>query len=219
MISMKKKWIGLASVIPGLGYWVLGERRKAITIALIVFGLGIFSFLTPSDTLFDITSNTAILIWVVQMTTAEYSAHIIDELRIGSGRPAKLNQNIHTSQSLSTVAWHRRGILKKVLGEVPDGDDLMHAIGGATHYIGLTTNKLFIIKPDAWGKPAITYEFPRNAILAVYYEKGSLYDGVAFDFGARGHADISVGRAHRKTTLSIVDEIKTGIRRSKQLGK
>ena len=86
--------IGLASIVPGLGLWIVGRRRHAVLAALAVIGTGLVALFSPWETLSTVSCYAAFLIWVLQSYYAVSEARLAAQVASGQVEKARNSEDI-----------------------------------------------------------------------------------------------------------------------------
>src|SRR5512140_2093264 len=81
--------ISVASIIPGLGLWLIGKRRHAIIAALLIFGLALVFLFSPWKMLTSLSCNALVLLWAMQSIYAGYEARLAQAIKSGNLQQAK----------------------------------------------------------------------------------------------------------------------------------
>jgi hypothetical protein len=78
--------VGIASLVPGLGYLMLGKTRKAIYVWLAMVSAALVYLFSPIEFLWDVAAIVFLGIWFAQLVWASRDAAL--ERRIASGQVA-----------------------------------------------------------------------------------------------------------------------------------
>ena len=80
--------VGFLSIIPGLGFFVLGQYRKGLITISIIVGLILVALFVPSRLIAQLSFEFAILTWVGQIIYSAQSAKVF--IKLESGEIAKI---------------------------------------------------------------------------------------------------------------------------------
>jgi len=208
---MSRKLIYFASIIPGLGLWLLGHRKAALLSFLVVFLSFSVTFSVSSEFVADLAGTIALGAWVTQFYTAKYTLRVKKELESGIGKPPPLKSDSRTATSIPpNIRRFSRGMYKSVQELLEPGEALKHVAGNTTNIISLTDKRLILITRDIYGKPAVLYPFAIGDVKSASLMLGLLNDILAFDLGLRGNASVVVSRGFRNETRAIFDHITSG---------
>ena len=81
--------IGIASILPGLGFWILGKKRLAVTAAVVVIGSYVIYVIAPWEFVYALSCNIAIIGWFLQIVYAVYEARTISKVESGKMEAAR----------------------------------------------------------------------------------------------------------------------------------
>jgi hypothetical protein len=219
--------IGFASIIPGLGFWLLGQRKRSIIIGLIVFGL-LYMSLQPTG---QCCIQFLILTWLAQLIFAVQIARTNQkQLRgeIQAPQPAPQFRKPATKLSGDQAREYysreiARGqlqnderIIKTFLGKKHASSGMIALTGPAAFFaasfycVALTQSTLLLIELDFLMKPLSVKRIPFSNIVKAHFKTGWLNtDRIAFDFGDEKVLDLDVGHSFRKqaqATASVFDK-------------
>lgn len=228
---MKKPWVvGVLSIIPGLGFLVLGEIRKGV-IAFILTLLPFLAIWTPWETIVIIGVTIGIIVWGVQIYYAVLLAQSRLREEAGEGLPVrevflpppspeatKGEEALHNAKQI--VSQHLRAdenlqvAIRGIQGMQPIGKTLLNIgealLGGypnveATNqaYLGATNNDFILIQTDALGKPASLERFPLQQVALIKYTEGTLTDEMIIAIGQGEATRFGVGTAMRPGTREL----------------
>lgn len=228
---MKKPWvIGVLSIIPGLGFIILGEIGKGV-IAFVLTLLPFMAIWTPWETIAITGVTIGIILWCVQIYYAVLLARSRLREEAGEGLPVrkvflpplspeatKGEKALHNAKQI--VLQHiqadenLRVALHGIQGMQPIGKTLLNigvALAGghpnieSTNqvYLGATNNDFILIQTDPLGKPASLERFPLHQVALVKYTEGTLNDEMIIDIGQGEALRFGVGTAMRQGTREL----------------
>ncbi len=190
----------LASVAPGLGFWLLGERRRGTIIA------SIFAFFLFGNWIFGILgfgSSTKILLilpvgfWIVQLLITLERIYMryqqIKHPEKAAVIPNKTNiandlTNYHPSvQAAYQVVIAQPGIDRQLLLAAIFGIQISSRkawvyIPYRILYLGLTHEFTIIVEADKLGTPMLIERLENSKIINKSYIQGSMNDQLKLEF-------------------------------------
>ena len=209
--NMSRKLISFASIVPGLGLWLLGYRKTGLFSFLLVLVSLFVAFSVDLDVVTDLAGTITLVAWITQFYTTKYTLRIKKELESGIGKPPPLKSDSRTTMSIPpNIRRFSRGMYKSVQELLEPGETMKHVAGNTTNIISLTDKRLILITKDIFGKPAVLYPYAIGDVKSASLMLGLLNDILAFDFGLRGEASVSVSRGFRSETRAIMDQITSG---------
>jgi len=203
--------IGIASVIPGLGLWLLGKRKQAIITVLLMFSL-IFLFLfSPWEILYTISCNTAVFLWGAQIAYAIYEARLQDKIATGKAIAAKETVPVdyipaHIPRR-EKIVYKAKEMLRQQInaGEYLEAGifaQSMSVWGGIStykqYYIGLLSDRLIFAGLDFIGKPANIQYIAFDDIKNLRIKQGWLTDNFILSLKNQETIKLKVPRNFRK---------------------
>ena len=211
--SKSPNLILLASIIPGLGLWILGKRRHSTIAALLVFGSFFVFLFTPSETLVGISCNIAGFLWIMQMFYAGYEARLKHKISIGIAQGAKKHSlpsspppNIKGNEK---AAFKAKEIVRQ---QLDTGEHILDAIpvtqmsvlkGAGSYrlyYIGILQDKIILIDTDFLGKPATLQQLDFSSVLNIKVKHGLLSDNLIIIDNSKNSIKLKVTRWLRAHT-------------------
>lgn len=216
--------VGLLSVIPGLGFFVLGQPKRGFGAIGIIIGLFIFGLFVPSQFFSQLSFQFFILAWVGQIYYAVQTAKLIKRQEAGevvaprempliAPAPDNLSANEKIAYKMREIVRHQLNIGEHLVGAImaqtmPSMGShlLIGAAAGFTmrmYYVGLTENTLIMIEQDFLGKPADLKRIPLTNIKSSKFDKGWLTDSLVLDFGEKKPMELRVTFRLREQTQLI----------------
>jgi hypothetical protein len=199
--------ISIASIIPGLGLWLIGKRRHAIIAFLLVLG-SIFVFIfSPWETLTSLSCNVTVFLWAMQSLYAGYEAKLAQAVKSGNVQQAKEGMPITPPPSdlsrFEKEAFKAKEIVRQqldmgehVLDAIPAFQ--MSALQGAgsyrLYYLGLLQDKLAFVNTDFMGKPAGTERIDFSSIQSITVKHGLLQDNLIISINPKKLIKLRVTR-------------------------
>jgi hypothetical protein len=229
---MKKPWVvGLLSIIPGLGFIVLGEARRGF-VAFILTILPLLGLLVP----WEVVSITCLTLGLIVWVTQGYYAVVLAQ------RQARAEAGLAVPESPATLAppapgasfgdRKLHGAKQTLMQLLQPGEHLKVALHGATGmqsttstllnlgkaasgvfpdvpsirqvYLGITEHDLVLVRTDAFGKPSELQRIPLEQVALVGSTEGTLSDEVVIDIGEEKPLRVGVGRPMRGGTRELV---------------
>lgn len=226
--TMKKPWvIGLLSIIPGLGFFVLGKIREGFIASIITVGLIILSFLTSDSENFSATAFAiAIVAWGSQLVFAILLTPNETRSEMGLVLPKREVFIAPPSKDASLEEKHQYNIRKTVLGLLQPDENLKIVLSGQTGtvpllqalifsllwsppavtlvYLGITEKHLIFINTDQLGKPSELQRLPFNQVVLANSREGVLSDRINIQVGDTKPLSIDVPRSSREATRQFI---------------
>jgi len=209
--------ISLASIIPGLGLWLIGKRRHAVVAAgLVVVSVLVFLF-SPWETLTSLSCNLAGFLWVMQSLYAGYEARLAQAVQSGNIQQAKESTPIVPPPSdlngFEKVSFKAKEIVRQqleigehVLDAIPASQ--MSALQGVgsyqLYYVGLLQDKLALVSTDFMGKPAGVERIDFSCIQNLTVKHGLLQDNLIISINSKKPITLKVTRRLRTHTANFV---------------
>ena len=218
--------IGFASIIPGLGFWLLGQRQRSMIVGLIVFGFLSVSFLFLGKPIGQLSAQVFQLAWLAQLVFAVQIARANQRQLKGETqaaqpvpqfrKPATKLSGSQASEYLSREI--ARGqlqsgerIIKTFIGKkhVSPGQSALGA--SSTHFaaswycVALTQSMLTLIELDFLWKPLDVKRVPFSDVVKAHLQTGWLNtDKIILYFGDGTVLELDITRSFRKQAQAIV---------------
>ena len=219
--------IGLLSIIPGLGFFVLGKPRRGFGVIGILLVLLIMFLFIPGDFITQISFQMAILVWVGQIYLAAQSAKLIKKQQAGEVTTPRDISKIEIPSGLSLKERGTYRIREIVRQQLNPGEELLEtvfaqtvqsvgsmAVNGALtalkasqYYIGLTEESLIMIEVDSFGTPADIKRLPLTGIKSSKLKKRLLADDLILDFGEKKPMKLQVNAGFRNQTRALFEKL------------
>lgn len=219
--------IGLLSIIPGLGFFVLGKPRRGFgVIGIILVLLFVFLFI-PGDFMTQLSFNLLWLAWVFQIVLAAQSARLIKRQEAGEVTQPREKEKIEPPPGLSLKERGDYKIRETVRQQLNPGEELLEAMfvqsGGGVgtyalygvlsafkmrqYYVGLTADNLVMIEQDNFGNHADIQRIPLTDITAVKLNKRIMYDDLMVGLGDKNKLKLSSTAGLRRLTVSLYEKL------------
>lgn len=205
--------IGAASIIPGLGFWILGKKRLAVTAAVVVIGAYIIYVLAPWEFVYALSCNLAIIGWGLQIVYAVYEARIIKKVTSGemeAARPSERKIDIPSDiPRREKLPYKAKEIIREQLdpGETIQDAVMVYTMSylrGASSmkqfYLGLLSDQLILVGTDLFGKPASVKRIPLHKIEQAKFKKGLINDQIILSVAGEKKTRLNVHRIQRSHT-------------------
>ncbi len=197
--------ISLASLIPGLGLWLLGKRRDAVIAAVLVWGAVLLFFFSPWQALAGFSCYGVLFLWLMQVIYTTHEARLAQSLKTGSLQQAKEIVPIVPPSDLSRGEKIAFTAMEIVRQQVEANEHVLDAIRAAQssdqlYYIGLLTDKLILVSTDFLGKPAGIMRIDFSSIQSLSVKNGSLSDKLIVFSDGKNIASFTVARSLRVHT-------------------
>ena len=225
MQSPKK--IGFLSIIPGLGFFQLGQIKRAFISFGIVLGsiiIAVFSVFTTYDFLCGPFIQISFIAWIAQIYFAVQTANALDKQLSGETSAMREIISPEPPPNLSLSERLIFKIYETVKQQINLGEHLTHAIIAQymptfgshfwlgpfaflkmrTYHIGLLAEtSIIVIEHDFNGKPANVKRIELGKMKSSRYKKGLLMDKIFLDLGDEKLLPLRVSFRLRENTQAI----------------
>lgn len=226
---MKSAWaVGLLSVVPGLGFLAIGQRRRGAVILGCFAALAALYLLAPWQIVYELSCGLGAALWAAQIVFA------VTEVRRQARLEAGLTQAARpVADSLAPPPGASRAdrVLHKareaIAQQLQQGERVEAAItcqvmpsfrsrmllGAAAFatmrvlHIGIAAGNLVILELDMMGRPAELRRHPRSAVRVLKSKQGLLTDQLVLDLGEARPVRLQVGRLFRSGTRQLLDAL------------
>ena len=216
--------VGVLSIIPGLGFFVLGQPKRGISAIGIIVGLFIFGLFVPSELLSQISLQLFVVAWIGEIYYAVQTANLLKKQQSGETVvPHEVTPIAPAPHGLSANEKLAYKVRETVRQQLNVGEHLVDAIAAQTlpsagahiligaaaafatkaYYVGLTEKSLVMIEQDFTGKPADVKRIPLSDIKSSEYKKQRLLDSLILDFGKKKTVKLNVSYRLRPQTQAI----------------
>jgi len=178
--------IGIASLVPGLGYLILGELRKAVYVWLGMLTCALVYFFSPFEFLWDLAAIAFLGIWFVQLVWASREAGLMRRIATGQAAPARETQAAAPPSGLSRKERHAFELREMVKAQVGLGENVgpvvsvmdrsQASIYTGSYALGVVDSGLVIVEMSMSNKPKSVERIGRERISRVEFKKGALTD-------------------------------------------
>ncbi len=196
--------IGVLSIIPGLGFFVLGQLKRGVGIIGTLIGLFTFSLFIPSEFLSELSFQLFLITWIGQIYYAVQTAKLLKKQKSGEIIAPRETRPIapapHGSSANEKLAHKVRETVRQ---QLDIGEHLIDAVfaqvlpsmgahilvGAAatfstkSYYVGLTEKTLIMLEQDFMGKPINVKRISLSDLKSSEYKKGLLTDSLELGFG------------------------------------
>lgn len=225
----KPQIIALASIIPGLGFWLLGQHRRAAQAFIITLLGAVVAYAVHQATsipLLQAASLGAFLIpWAVQAQWAANSAWQLSKRPQDPARQAKetdmdavggssFSQGEKLLERVEDIAVQQLEAHETLLAVVPGSRTEVEETPQARiehpyqmYYLALTETDLLIMEADWGGVPIAVDRIPRRQIEELHYFPGLTSGRLTLKITGKEQIEYQVGRAFLKEAQRLYDEI------------
>ncbi len=210
--------ISRASIIPGLGLWLLGKRRDAVITAILFLSTVLIFFYSPWRSLASFSCVIGMFLWIMQSTYTKHEIRLVQALKSGNLRQAKENTPIVSPSKLShgeKLAFKAKEIVRQ---QVEINEYVFEAILAVqtsdtyyAYYVGLLEDNFVFIYTDFVGKPAGIERVVFSSIQDLTLEYGLLTDTLIMFMENKEPIPFKVSRwlrSHTDKLISIFKEKK-----------
>lgn len=219
--------IGLLSIVPGLGFFVLGKPRRGFGVIGILFTLLFIFLYTRGDFITQVSFSLFFLVWIGQIILAAQSARLLKRQKAGELTQPREKTKIELPPGLSLKERGAYRIRETVRQQLNPNENLHEAVfaqsGGSVgtyvlygaltalkmsqYYVGLTDDSLIMIEQDKFGKHADIKRIPLADIKSSKYKKRLLTDDLTLDFGDKNLLKLQITSGFRKQTLAMYEKL------------
>jgi len=223
--------IGLLSIVPSLGLFVLKKPRKGLGVLGILFVLLILFLFTSSNFIAQLSFQFAILVYIGQIYLAVQSARTIKRQQAGE---LAIPREITKNEPPPGLSLKERGDYKMretVRQQLNPGEELLEVVVAQSkfptgslalfgpvamlsmrhYYVGLTEDMLVMIEQDSLGQHVDIKRLPLEDIKSSKFKKRMLYDDIVLDFGDKNILKLQVTYGLRKLTHSLYEKLQERI--------
>jgi hypothetical protein len=227
--------IGLLSIIPGLGHFILGDVRMGLVFLIIIILFGLFTIFSPSETVFVISLTLGLIAWGYQwvhaVTTAQRQARTKANLALPvrevtasrlSPFASSADKQVHKARQTVLQLLQPGEQLKFVVTAARGTSSLASALldlvidgagsGGETGvvYLAVTDKDFILVDTDLLGKPSELKRYPIDQVSLIGFREGKLADQVVIHIGETLPLGVSVACVLRRETRQIVEILSGG---------
>lgn len=221
--------IGLLSIIPGLGFFVLGKPRRGFwVIGILATLLFIFLFI-PGEFITQLSFQFILLVWIGQIVLAAQSARLQKRQQAGEVTQPREKEKIVPPPGLSLKERGDYKIRETVRRQLKPGENLLEAVfvqsGGGVgtyalygalsalkmrqYYVGLTDESIIMIEQDNFGNHIDIKRIPLSDIKSIKLNKRIFYDDLMLDLGEKNHLKLQITSGLRRLTMSFFDRLQS----------
>ena len=207
--------ISRASIIPGLGLWLLGKRRDAVITATLFLSTVLIFFYSPWRSLASFSFVIGMFIWTIQITYTKHEIGLMQALKSGNLQQAKESVSIVSPSKLSRgekLAFKAKEIVRQ---QVEINEDVLEAILAVqasstyyVYYIGLLAGNFIFVYTDFLGKPAGVERVGFSSIQDLTVEYGLLTDTLIMFIDGKNPIPFKVNRGLRSHTEKFISMFK-----------
>jgi hypothetical protein len=214
--------VQLASLVPGLGFWLLGKWKEAIITELVVLISALFFFQSASSTASQVGFFTGVFTWVVSANIANYEARILKKIKTENYQKARDVKNLPAPTTnikrSERYAYKWEQMLKR---QLDPGEHLVEFISATQRsFLGRMTttgfyrlvlleNSLMFVILSIFNKPEIFRKVPFGKIESVEYKHGLVSDTLKICLQSEKAIKLQVARTERERADMIVDRIRS----------
>ncbi len=219
--------VGVASIVPGLGFVLLNKIRWAFNAFVMVFGLFLAGLFVASEFWGELFAQFSILAWIGQIYYAVQTAKRERKRALGQLDSVRDVPLISIPSALShgdKLAYRSAETIRAQLlpGEVlkdavfaliqPSmGQHMLLGIASMLsmkqYHIGLTNKHLVLLELDLLAKPSNFTRIQIDSLEAITYNKGTLNDRFIITLAGKEVMNFQVGFWFRKHTENMYNLI------------
>jgi hypothetical protein len=220
--------VGLVSIIPGFGFWLIHQRRRALGAMILVVGFFVIYYLAAHfswwQPLIQFFRYVVFTLWIGQMVFAADTARLINERAKKPSKavrkpgwenttPPGLNRRqrfiyrtrILVNQQLGNGEKLIAAVMGTYLAERKDGVSIQFPM--RTRYVGLTEKTLFLIELDLLGDPMLVERLPLERVKNAGFKQGILTDALRIELNEDKIIEMKVPFQLRGETLIMAKEL------------
>lgn len=218
--------VGIASLIPGLGFWLLGQRNRAIVTVTVVVGLGVLSILFREQPVSVLMAGTSGLAWLAQIIFSVQVATGLYHRSLGKmAPPREVNTRLFRRPS-SLLSRHEANVLlgrNIAFQQLAPGERLLKAAiartripfgwlllaGPASFFaqswycLAMTQNGLILVQLDFLWKPLGLERLAFGEIEEARFELGWQTDRLRLRFSDGEKLDFEVVHVFREEVQAM----------------
>ncbi len=232
---MKKPWqVGILSIFPGLGFWVLGKFRQGMIAFVIVAFLVFIGVVIPIEDITISAYTLAFVAWLSQIWYAVLIAQRKMRLEANPVSAAMLSQVMPIGPAASPAEKRLYEAKLDMLPLLLPGEYLkialpgvigapsfigsvfiiLVALGGGSAagaptvesvYLGLTENDFLLASTDMLRKPNQLRRIPLSRVMLIEYGEGLTSDEIILNIGDAKPIKVKVGHGYREGTKQLLD--------------
>jgi hypothetical protein len=220
--------VGLVSIIPGLGFWLIHQRRRALGAIILVIGFFVIYYLASHfswwQPLIQFFRYVAFTLWVGQMVFAADTARLINER---AKKPSKAVRRSGWENTTPPGLNRRQRFIYRtralVNQQLDNGDKLIAAVMGTylaerkdgvsiqfpmrTRYVGLTDRIILQIELDLLGDPMLVERLPIEGVKKADFRQGILTDALRIELNEDKIIEMKVPFQLREETKVMASEL------------
>lgn len=211
--------VGFASIIPGLGLWIVEKRRQAIISFLLVAACAIFFLYSPWPAATELGLFAGLMIWAASVQMATYEANILKKISKENYVRARDVSNVSAPPAhikrgeRSGYKW--REMLSRQLN--PDEhletyisarqQSYFRTTAYSFYRVALLQDKIMLVILSIFNKPAVVRRIGFSEIDSVSYRKGLISDLLKIQVEGEKPIKLQVTRAERDKAMVIVEKL------------
>jgi len=221
--------IAVASIIPGLGFWLLGQHRRAAQAFIITLLGAVVAYAVHQATSIPLLQAVGLsvffFLWYIQGLWATNSARLLNKLQENPARRAKeTNMEDVPASPFSQGEARLERVEEIAIQQLEPDEDLLAVVevGGTeveetsrariehpfqSYYLALTEADLLIMEADWSGVPITVDRIPRGQIEEFHYFPGRTQGRLTLKISGKEQVEYQVGRAFLEETQRLYDEI------------
>jgi hypothetical protein len=226
---MIQPWvISISSIVPGLGFLLLGQRRRAVQALASVLAAGLvsygFSRIAPTQPLRELSWSVLYITWFVQIFNSLSTARLI-QMKGENPAAAPVETNpVLESKNLSGKERHVEKVKAYVMQQLTPEEHLVNAIEANLPYweekswgrvenfihpcyLAITQDSLLVIEVDFEGVPMTVERIPRDHVENVEYKPGLLNDTIILTIRDKGDVKVKVVAPFREQAGDMAEEL------------
>jgi hypothetical protein len=222
---MYKPWVyGIVSIVPGLGHYLIGDRRKAFRYFCLTILAGVISYFLsrhgPSEFLREFSWGVLYIAWSIQFLDVLNRAWLMDKRVNNPGLSSPDIEPISSGKKVFAKETNKDRMFSKIRRQISPEENILAAIdvnlpsleekswGRVEHlfhpcYIAVTDLHLLIMEHDFDGNIMTMERVARDRVVDVSYESGLLSDTLYIYVDQMGDLIIKISRLFRQETQNL----------------
>jgi len=211
--------IGLASFVPGLGFWLMGRKNQAYAIAGVVIGLMFVSAVAPWRSVRGLVFPLAYILWLGQIAwavrIAKHGGGGIPQKKVrlavksaGPRNRSVQGKEIEASYLAAEIAKTQivasERLRLSLIGKVNAALEAGISEDSVWYCVALTQINLLLIELDALMKPVSTRRISLRDVLVKRYQEGHQGAELVFFITNQGSLDLFISQQYRVQTRSML---------------
>jgi hypothetical protein len=213
--------VEIASLVPGLGFLILGQPRKALYIWAALLTCALVYLFSPFEFLWDVAAIAFVGLWFLQIVWAGREAGIKRRIASGQVSEAKEVAALAPPPGLSRVDRYLFGLRETIKAQVRMGEQVgpvasamdrsRASIYSGVYTLGVVDSGLVIVQMSMGNKPKSVERIEADKINRVEFKQGVLTDRIRIHISDRKRPlQLYSQRAFREQMQAVASALAAG---------